>query len=254
MFILPYALNHRITLQPDTLSNFADAHTWIVEYAIPKVEQQTQHCQDILSKYQQAIAKPVPNIIEEMFKYSRQNMLYLNTLIDILRIYANTSTRDLEDVMNILETQPDDNDFQLLEKKIKASQTFVMPTDKKPDIQIICDTLSTMTPMRNYEKIISNRETIENLLKKYAERKEKTFKFNTEVFSKQVFPEFVNLGNAKNKANIQESLTTDVSFTMLSTTITITHENNIVVVNLKSEKPDSMAKITSKLEDIPAYA
>jgi len=254
MFIMPYALNHRITLQPETMSKYVDAHTWIVEYAIPKVEQQKQHCLDILSKYQQAIAKPASSIIEEMFKYSRQNMLYLNTLIDILRIYANTSTRDLEDVMSILETQPNDDDFQLLEQRIKSSQTFAMPTDKKPDIQVICDTLSTMVPMRNYEKILSNRESIETLLKKYNERKEKTFKFDKEVFSKQVFPEFVNLGTTKNKTNIQESLTTDVSFTMLSTTITITHQNDIVMVNLKSEKPDSMTKITSILEDIPAYA
>ena len=253
MFILPFTLNHRITLQPDTLSSYPDAYTWITEYAIPELEKKKPMCAEMINSHQNIFINPTQKDYETIFERAKNNLLYTKNLIDTLRIHAIQSNATINKFIDLLNMNPDVDQIQQLKEEIGYRTLISVPLNQNHIINILNDITLNKDPQQNYTTLLKARENIEAMLKTYEEQNNKVIKYEIDIFASKVYPELASMCPASKIKTIQESLTKNTEITINSVVIKITRELRHVKVQLTCKNRDKLAMLVNALDTIPTY-
>lgn len=249
LFILPFALNHRLELQPDTLSKYPDTYTWIQEHAMKVLEEQRPTCETAISSYKTCLLTPNQAIFESMFEKARNNMIFVRTLASILENQALRSQEALQKTIEIMDANPGPEQIFQLKEYLGKNGTLEVPSDKEMHIKILNDATSSSLPGKHYGIILDNKSEIEKLLKLYGEQTDKTLVFSSSVYAKDVYPVLISMCPASKADTVNKSLTEDAEFTIQSVKINVSHTSSEVTVSLSSKNTTKLAHILEQIEN-----
>jgi len=247
LFVMPFALNHRLELHPDVMSKFPDVYTWISEHAMKVIDEQTPTCETALKNYYKLLGEPDNKTFEELFDGARQNLVYVRTLASALEIQAKRSNEALNKTIEVLDSNPGKEQIEKLKEYLDKNGTLSIPTDKDMTIKVVNDATSSSIPGERYATILYNKDEIEKLLKLYEEQTEKVMTFSKNKYAKEVYPALLSVCPQSKTEKLNQSLTEDVELTIKSVKVKISHTDN-VTVTLSSKKTEKLADLLNLIE------